>query len=77
VATPTIETNNTGSSSSDKSDDEVEEGNPKKKAHVDSLDPLEAHQLQREKCILTPSRWSLLIQGKWLNHYINCAWCLL
>ena len=58
-STPTIEIDDTGSSSSDESGDEEEEGvsNPKKKVHVDGeqvVDLLEGQWLQIEKCILTP-----------------------
>ena len=82
-STPTIEIDDTGSSSSDESGDEEEEGtsNPKMKAHVDGeqvLDLLEGQWLQIEKCILTPLDRSLLVEGKWLNnHHINFAQCLL
>ena len=82
-STSTIEIDDIGSSSSDESGNEEEEGtsNPKKKAHVDGeqvLDLLEGQRLQIEKCILTPLDQSLLVEGKWLNdHHINFAQCLL
>ena len=48
VATPTIEINDAGSSSSEKSDDEVEEG---KKACVEFEEVLEGHWSHVEKYI--------------------------
>jgi len=63
-STPTIEIDDTGSSSSDKSDEE--EVNPKK-SYVDGkevVNLLEGRWLQIEKCILTSSDWDLLIKGK-------------
>ena len=78
-STPTIEIDNTGSSSSDESD--KEEVHPKKRAHVDAnevVNLLEGWWLQIEKCILTSSDRMLLIEGKQLNdHHINFAQCLL
>jgi len=78
-STPTIEIDDTGSSSSDESDEE--EINPKKRAHVDGKEVvslLEGRWLQIEKYILTPSDWDLLIEGKRLNdHHANFAPCLL
>ena len=77
--TPTIEIDDTGSSSSDESN--KEEVHPKKKAHVDAnevVNLLEEQWLQVEKCILTSSHWMLLIEGKRFNdHHINFAQCLL
>jgi len=78
-STPTIEIDDTGSSSSDEFDEE--EVNPKKRAHVDGKEVvslLEGRWLQIEKCILTPSDRDLLIEGKRLNdHHVNFAQCLL
>ena len=78
-STPTIEIDDTGSSSSDESD--KEEVHPKKRAHVDAnevVNLLEGQWLQVEKCILTSSDRMLLIEGKRLNdHHINFAQCLL
>ena len=78
-STPTIEIDDTGSSSSDESD--KEEVHPKKRAHVDAnevVNLLEGQWLQIEKCILTSSDRMLLIEGKQLNdHHINFAQCLL
>ena len=78
-STPTIEIDDTGSSSSDESD--KEEVHPKKRAHVDAnevVNLLEGRWLQVEKCILTSSDRILLIEGKRLNdHHINFAQCLL
>jgi len=79
-STPSIEIDDTGSSS-DESDGEEEEGNPGKKVHVDGeevINLLEGRWLQIEKFILTPSDRSLLVEGKRLNdHHINFAQCLL
>ena len=79
-STPSIEIDDTGSSS-DESDGEEEEGNPKKKVHVDGeevINLLEGQWLQIEKFILTPSDRNILVQGKRLNdHHINFAQCLL
>ena len=79
-STPSIEIDDTGSSS-DESDGEEEEGNPKKKIHVDGeevINLLEGRWLQIEKFILTSLDRSLLVEGKRLNdHHINFAQCLL
>ena len=78
-STPTIEIDDTGSSSSDESDEE--EVNPTKRAHVDGKEVvslLEGQWLQIEKCLLTSSDQDLLIEGKRLNdHHVNFAQCLL
>ena len=79
-STPTIEIDDTGSSSSDESD--KEEVHPRKRAHVadanEAVTILEGRWLQIEKCILTESDRMLLIEGKRLNdHHINFAQCLL
>ena len=78
-STPTIEIDDTGSSSSEESD--KEEVHPKKRAHVDAnevVNLLEGRWLQIEKCILTSSDRMLLIEEKRLNdHHINFAQCLL
>ena len=78
-STPTIEIDDTGSSSSNESN--KEEVHPKKRAHVDAnevVNLLEGRWLQIEKCILTSSDRMLLIERKWLNdHHINFAQCLL
>ena len=82
-STPTIEIDDTGSSSSDESGDQEEEGtsNPKKKAHVDGeqvLDFWKGGGYRYRSAFLPPLDQSLLVSGKWLNdHHINFAQCLL
>ena len=80
VSTPTIKIDDTDSSSGENEELE-EEGNLRKKAHIEGkelLDLLEGKWLQIEKCILTVSDKSLLVEGKRLNdHHINFAQCLL
>ena len=73
-STPSIEIDDTDSLS-DESDGKEEEGNPKKKIHVDGEEViylLEGRWLHIEKFILTS------LDRKQLNdHHINFAQCLL